>query len=170
MCSYVCNSYNYNQEAFERDLAGIFDHYPSKRQTSRRILQSPRMILWCRNRTNQFWINTIRSVLSMLMLYDEWHLSYTWDNTFTSFLYQRNFPACGFFLLTCLVGLVQPEMENRIYEVFYSWSQFFCLYPPTKPHGYRGLSQDFSFVLVILFIFYLRFNCHSLRPLNHHQH
>lgn len=118
MCSYVCNSYNYNQEAFERDLAGIFDHYPSKRQTSRRILQSPRMILWCLNRTNQFWINTIRSVLSMLMLYDEWHLSYTWDNTFTSFLYQRNFPACGFFLLTCLVGLVQPEMENRIYEVF----------------------------------------------------
>jgi hypothetical protein len=118
MCSYVCNSYNYNQEAFERDLAGIFDHYPSKRQTSRRILQSPRMILWCRNRTNQFWINTIRSVLSMLMLYDEWHLSYTWDNTFTSFLYQRNFPACGFFWLTCLVGLVQPEMENRIYEVF----------------------------------------------------
>jgi hypothetical protein len=118
MCSYVCNSYNYNQEAFERDLAGIFDHYPSKRQTSRKILQSPRMILWCLNRTNQFWINTIRSVLSMLMLYDEWHLSYTWDNTFTSFLYQRNFPACGFFLLTCLVGLVQPEMENRIYEVF----------------------------------------------------
>lgn len=32
---------NYNQEAFERDLAGIFDHYPSKKQTSRRILQSP---------------------------------------------------------------------------------------------------------------------------------